>query len=161
MDRPIAGMIRQMVSGEAEAVEAIWAASPGASQWSAGDLLQLSRSGTRIWVAQDAGQIVGAAALRTAGDEAEVLNLGVAPSLRRRGLGRELLAAAISDARHAGAARIFLEVRESNLGAQAFYRNLGFAEIGRRRAYYRDPAEDALVLSVSVLWSQWQTHFGA
>jgi len=150
MDGPITGMIRQMASDEAYAVEAIWAASPGASQWSAHDVLHLSRSGTRIWVAQERGQIVGAAALRSAGDEAEIINLGVYPTSRRRGFGRELLNAAISDARHAGAVRVFLEVRESNHGAQAFYRRLGFDEIGRRRAYYRDPAEDALVLSLSV-----------
>ena len=143
-------MIREMTSGDAEAIESVWSASPGASQWSARDVLHLARNGARIWVAQEEHQIVGAAALRTAGDEAEVLNLGVAPSWRKRGLGRELMIAAIQDANHAGATNLFLDVRESNLGAQAFYKALGFTEAGRRRGYYRDPAEDALVLSLPV-----------
>lgn len=143
-------MIREMMPGDAEAIESVWSASPGASRWSARDVLHLARNGTRIWVSQEEGRIVGAAALRTAGDETEVLNLGVAPSWRNRGLGRELMKAAIRDANHAGATKVFLEVRESNLGAQAFYKALGFTEAGRRRGYYRDPAEDALVLLLPV-----------
>jgi ribosomal-protein-alanine N-acetyltransferase len=57
---------------------------------------------------------------------------------------------ALAEAGHAGASRVFLEVRQSNTDARAFYATLGFLEVGRRRGYYRDPAEDALVLSRSV-----------
>jgi ribosomal-protein-alanine N-acetyltransferase len=147
-------MIRHMTSQDAEAIEAIWAASPEASHWSARGLLQLSQNGTQILVADEGGKVVGAAAVRVAGDEAELLNLGVDPSWRRRGVGRELMTAAFADARHAGATRVFLEVRESNAGARAFYGVLGFFEVGRRRAYYRNPPEDALVLSCPVSESQ-------
>ncbi len=143
-------MIREMGPGDAAAVEAIWAASPGASHWSAPELLQLARNGAKILVADDAGKVVGAVAMRIAGDEAEVLNLGVEPARRRRRVGAELMASAVADALHAGATRVFLEVRESNAAARAFYQVLGFSEMGRRRAYYRDPPEDALVLSCPV-----------
>ena len=140
-------MIREMVRPDAAAIENVLAASSGASQWSAGEILLLAKGGTRIWVAEEAGELVGVSAARTVADEVEILTLGVAPSWRRRGVGRSLMVAALSEAGLAGARQVFLEVRESNLGARAFYAALGFSESGRRRNYYRDPAEDALVLS--------------
>ena len=140
-------MIREMAPADAAAIESVLASSTGASQWSAGDLLHLAKMGTRVWVAEEAGEVVGASATRTVADEVEVLTLGVAPSWRRRGVGRGLMATAMEEAGHAGARQVFLEVRESNRGARAFYAALGFVESGRRRAYYRDPAEDALVLA--------------
>jgi ribosomal-protein-alanine acetyltransferase len=143
----IADMIREMDPADAASIEGVLAASAGASQWSAGDLLHLAKMGTRIWVAEQAGEVMGASATRTVAEEVEVLTLGVAPLWRRRGVGRSLMDAALSEAGQAGARQVFLEVRESNRGARAFYAALGFFESGRRRAYYRDPAEDALVLS--------------
>jgi ribosomal-protein-alanine N-acetyltransferase len=140
-------MIREMVPPDAAAVESVLAASSGASQWSAAEILLLAKSGTRIWVAEEAGELVGVSAARTVADEVEVLTLGVAASWRRRGVGRSLMLAALTEAGQAGAARVFLEVRESNRGARAFYAALGFVETGRRRNYYRGPVEDALVLS--------------
>ena len=147
MERLVADMIREMAPSDAPATEAVLAASSGASQWSAREILQLAQGGTRIWVAEEAGEIVGVSAARTVADEVEVLTLGVAPSWRRKGLARSLMTAALAEAGQAGARQVFLEVRESNQGARAFYATLGFSETGRRRAYYRDPAEDALVLS--------------
>jgi ribosomal-protein-alanine acetyltransferase len=143
----IADMIREMAPADAAPIEAVLAASAGASQWSAEDLLHLAKMGTRIWIAEQAGEVTGASATRTVADEVEVLTLGVSPSWRRRGVGRSLMDAALSEAARAGARQVFLEVRESNRGARAFYAALGFFESGRRKAYYRDPAEDALVLS--------------
>lgn len=143
----IAEMIREMAPADAAAIEVVLAASAGASQWSAEDLIRLARMGTRIWVAEQSGEVMGASATRTVADEVEVLTLGVAPLWRRRGVGRSLMDAALSQAGQAGARQVFLEVRESNRGARAFYAALGFVESGRRRAYYQDPAEDALVLS--------------
>jgi ribosomal-protein-alanine N-acetyltransferase len=140
-------MIREMAPADAAAIEGVLAASAGASQWSAGDLLHLAKMGTRIWVAEQAGEVMGASATRTVAEEVEVLTLGVAPLWRRRGVGRSLMDVALSEAGQAGARQVFLEVRESNRGARAFYAALGFLESGLRRAYYRDPAEDALVLS--------------
>jgi [ribosomal protein S18]-alanine N-acetyltransferase len=79
-------------------------------------------------------------------DEAEVANLGVAPHSRGRRIGAMLLDAALDAARQRGAASVFLEVRDSNAGARALYASRGFAEIGRRRGYYRKPVEDAVVM---------------
>ncbi len=80
-------------------------------------------------------------------DEAEILNLAVHPGHLRRGLGTALVQDVLQDLAGAGAHRVFLEVRASNVGAQAFYRHLGFESRGRRRGYYSHPTEDALILA--------------
>lgn len=79
-------------------------------------------------------------------DEAEVANLAVAPPSRGRRIGATLLDAALDAARARGAVSVFLEVRDSNAGARALYASRGFAQIGRRRGYYRKPVEDAVVM---------------
>ncbi len=78
--------------------------------------------------------------------EAEVLNLAVNPDHRRRGIGRALLKAGLSELRLRGGREVFLEVRESNAAARAMYLELGFRVVGARQRYYRQPVEDALVL---------------
>lgn len=80
--------------------------------------------------------------------EAEIANIAVLPTARRQGIGRSLLEEGIVRMREDGCNRIFLEVRESNLPAQALYRRLGFEEIGRRKKYYQNPREDALLLAI-------------
>ena len=79
-------------------------------------------------------------------DEAEVANLAVAPPSRGRRIGATLLDAALDAARARGAASVFLEVRDSIAGARALYASRGFAQIGRRRGYYRKPVEDAVIM---------------
>lgn len=80
-------------------------------------------------------------------DEMHVMNVAVAPGQRRRGLARWLLAFAMRKAARAGARRALLEVRAGNAEALALYESLGFHRVGVRRGYYRDPLEDALLLS--------------
>jgi ribosomal-protein-alanine N-acetyltransferase len=79
-------------------------------------------------------------------DELHILDLVVAPEVRRRGIARWLLEFALDRAARQGADRAFLEVRRSNKAALELYRSLGFREMGERREYYREPAEDALLL---------------
>jgi ribosomal-protein-alanine N-acetyltransferase len=79
-------------------------------------------------------------------EEAEILNLAVLGTRRRRGTGSRLMEDVIAACKAAGVRKIFLEVRESNEAARNFYSRMGFTEAGRRRQYYRQPAEDALVL---------------
>lgn len=84
------------------------------------------------------GQVAGFALTRSAADEAEVLTVAVRRHLRNRGVGWRLLLAAIGQARLDGAEKLFLEVDETNASAIALYRRLGFVEVARRGAYYRD-----------------------
>jgi ribosomal-protein-alanine N-acetyltransferase len=85
-------------------------------------------------------------------DEMHILNLAVHPEHRRRGIARRLLAEGLAQARTLGAELAWLEVRTSNLAAQALYKSFGFKEVGRRRRYYDDTQEDALLLTLD--WSE-------
>ena len=79
-------------------------------------------------------------------DEGELANLAVAPESRRRGIGSALLDAVTTDALGRGTSQLYLEVRESNVAARDMYVAAGFEQVGRRKQYYRQPVEDALIL---------------
>jgi [ribosomal protein S18]-alanine N-acetyltransferase len=79
------------------------------------------------------------------GMEWELENIVVAPAERRRGLGQQLLEVLISTARSTNSEAVFLEVRESNAAARSLYEKAGFELIGRRKAYYANPPEDAVL----------------
>lgn len=104
-------------------------------------------------VMEDEAGIQGFLVARNAGLEWELENIIVAASARRRGIGKRLLAELTVRATARGAQTVFLEVRESNLAARRLYENANFLESGRRKQYYREPAEDAIsyvLLLVSV-----------
>ncbi|MBI2163766.1 MAG: ribosomal protein S18-alanine N-acetyltransferase [candidate division NC10 bacterium] len=79
-------------------------------------------------------------------DELHINNIAVDPRWRRRGIAGALLEAALDHGRVRGARRAFLEVRVSNLAAQALYRQYGFEAAGVRRGYYDQPTEDAVIM---------------
>jgi ribosomal-protein-alanine N-acetyltransferase len=79
-------------------------------------------------------------------DELHINNLAVDPRWRRRGVAATLLRAALDRGRARQTRRAFLEVRASNLGAQALYEKLGFAPTGIRKRYYTHPIEDAVIM---------------
>lgn len=117
--------------------------------WTSADLSQFPSSIDRGWVMEDQGQIVAWLGARLLAQEAEVLNMAVRPAWRQRGLGRELLAALLTQVDRLGIERVLLEVRQSNLRAQALYRRCGFVVCGQRKGYYRSAGnqrEDALVM---------------
>ncbi len=93
------------------------------------------------------GTVAGYVFGRRAVDEAEILNVAVRPECQRTGVGSALVHSVLRELHQAGARRVFLEVRETNAVAQAFYRGLGFRPVGRRRGYYSHPREDALILA--------------
>jgi ribosomal-protein-alanine N-acetyltransferase len=93
-----------------------------------------------------AGRVAGYVVAWFVMEEGELANLAVAPSERRKGLGRVMLDAMLADAARRGARQIYLEVRESNQAARALYEARKFEEVGRRKRYYRKPEEDALIL---------------
>jgi [ribosomal protein S18]-alanine N-acetyltransferase len=100
---------------------------------------------TIVLVASVAGEVQGAALGLLQVDDGHVIDLAVAPRMRRRGVGRRLLSALTAELRSRGARGITLEVRAGNLGALALYRGAGFVVEGRRLRYYPD-GEDALLL---------------
>ena len=92
------------------------------------------------------GPVVGYVVAWFAAGDGEIANVAVAPSARGRRIGGMLLDAAIAAAAYHGAEALYLDVRESNARARALYGSRRFVEVGRRRRYYRRPAEDAIVL---------------
>jgi ribosomal-protein-alanine N-acetyltransferase len=118
--------------------------------WSAGDFAQCLESGVPFLVAEQQGTIAGYVVAHGAADEGEILNLGVAPAHRRRGVGRALVERVLALLAGRGARAVFLEVRESNAVARRLYQSLGFAEVARRARYYRRPVEDAVVLRAAI-----------
>lgn len=91
--------------------------------------------------------IVGYGGFWCSAREAHISTIAVHPRLRRKGIGQLILMAMIEKARSTGADHISLEVRASNLVAQSLYRKYGFQVMGRRRRYYSDSNEDAVVMA--------------
>ena len=86
-------------------------------------------------------------------DEMHLLNITVAPAWQGRGLAIAMLDRLLAHCRRVGMTQLWLEVRVSNERARDVYRRYGFAEVGRRRAYYpvqEGPREDAILMSLSV-----------
>jgi ribosomal-protein-alanine N-acetyltransferase len=109
---------------------------------------EISNSAAYYLVARIGGRVVGYAGAWLVVDEAHITTLGVHPDFRRRGIGERLLVAILTEARGRGVRRASLEVRESNRAATGLYEKYGFHPIARRKAYYRDTGEDAVVMGV-------------
>ncbi len=97
-------------------------------------------------VAKIDGKIVGYSGFRHVLDEGHITTLAVHPKYRKKGIGTQIIAKLIEDAKAKNLKKLFLEVRQSNLPAQKIYKSLGFKVIDRRREYYQHPLEDALVM---------------
>lgn len=106
----------------------------------------LRRSDATLLVADTNATVAGYAVSWAVLDQGELGNIAVAPEYRRRGIARVLIEAVIDDMKDRGVRELFLEVRVSNVPAQTLYDQYGFEVIGRRRNYYENPVEDALVM---------------
>jgi ribosomal-protein-alanine N-acetyltransferase len=144
-------IVRRFAQSDLAAILAVQSKCPEASQWREEDYSKLAIDplGTLL-VAEVSGRLAGFAAFHRAFDEAEVLNLAVDPVHRRKGIARALLTAGIEILRAHEVERIFLEVRASNQAAIDFYSASGFRLQRKRRDYYNNPAEDALVLELNL-----------
>ncbi|SDL18868.1 ribosomal-protein-alanine N-acetyltransferase [Maridesulfovibrio ferrireducens] len=96
------------------------------------------------------GILVGYLAYSMVLDEMEVLNLGVHPDFRKRGIGRELMLALLEQCRKTDVVKGLLDVKESNIPAISLYESLGFKQVGVRKKYYPDTHEDALLYDLEL-----------
>ena len=138
-------LIRPAQRRDAEQLVAIERESFSHPHWKAPEFFKYS-----VIVAEVEGRIAGFLVSRQnyAGDaaslpEREILNLAVLPQFRRLGIGSALLSQELRNT-----ADFFLDVRESNLAAQALYRRFGFVEVSRRAGYYQFPVETAIVMKM-------------
>jgi ribosomal-protein-alanine acetyltransferase len=122
--------------------------SPSAAHWSVDSYRQIFDRGIAVrivLVMDDEGSIQGFLIARITSEECELENIVVASRSQRRGHGSKLMQEFIAVARAQGATRVRLEVRESNVAARSLYENNGFTSSGRRKSYFTDPAEDAVL----------------
>jgi ribosomal-protein-alanine N-acetyltransferase len=101
----------------------------------------------RYLAAEDgSGGLLGWAGVLIAGNQAEILTIGVVPTARRRGIGTKLLDALVDQARQRRVRELFLEVRVDNDAARLLYERNGFVVLGIRRGYYDNGRVDAVVM---------------
>ena len=106
---------------------------------------------SRCWVAEADGRIIGMIVVWLIVAEAHVATLATHPDFRRQGIAKKLLSHALQYLSSEGAQSSFLEVRASNTAAQEMYRKFGYKESGRRRHYYKDNDEDAILMNLDSL----------
>ncbi len=115
--------------------------------WSENSVAEELDNPLSLWlVATEDGEVLGYVGSQAVLDAADIMNVAVAPEHRRRGIARLLLLQLEEEMRQRDVTSLTLEVRASNLTAQALYEGLGYHEVGRRPNYYRKPREDALIL---------------
>ena len=121
-----------------------------AEPWSARALELLLGNAAVGAVAICEGRIAAYGGMLIAPDEGQITNIAVHPDFRRCGLGRAILLSLQKEATARGLLQIALEVRASNEAAIALYRSEHYYVAGRRRNFYRNPTEDALVMLCDV-----------
>jgi len=147
-------VIRAFHNEDAWCVAEILSQARGAASWSEEALRQtVAMSGVSAYVSERDRTILGMVIGRRVLDEAEILNLAVRHDARRQGEGRALVKRLLEEFARQGVSRVFLEVRESNTGAIAFYRGLRFEAVGTREDYYQAPEEPATVMELDLLKS--------
>ena len=115
--------------------------------WSTNSIASELDNKLAFWlVAMEENQVAGYIGSQTVMDETDMMNVAVHPDYRRKGIAEALINDLVENLKKMGSHCLTLEVRASNVPAITLYEKLGFTEIGRRKNYYRNPREDALIL---------------
>ena len=115
--------------------------------WSEKSIASELNNELAFWLTAIEGDLVaGYIGSQTVIDETDMMNVAVHPDFRRKGIAEALVNALVEAMKSRGSRCLTLEVRASNEPAIMLYEKLGFSQIGRRKNYYRNPREDALIL---------------
>ncbi len=140
---------REMTVSDVERVQTVEALAYS-FPWTRGNFVDSLAAGYLAEVLESDGELVAYFVAMPGVEELHLLNISVAPAHQGQGYGGFLLDAVQAHGQRLGLAQLLLEVRQSNLRAQALYARRGFVQVGQRRAYY--PAatgrEDAIVMSL-------------
>lgn len=138
--------VRLATPADIPALLALERNEPAAAHWTEANYRRLFSEATKhVTIVIEEDYVRGFLVARDLGPEWEIENVVVARSTRRRGLGTRLVRELLHHAQTQGAQAVFLEVREFNQAGRGLYSKLGFIEIGRRKSYYENPQEDALL----------------
>ncbi len=118
-----------------------------AAHWTAEQYEDLVDRGI-VLLSEQAGELCGFVCAHAVAGEWEIENVVVADRLLRQGIASELVRALIERARSEAASAVLLEVRESNMPGRGLYEKSGFREVGRRKRYYQDPVDDAILYAL-------------
>ena len=115
--------------------------------WSENSVASELNNPLSLWlIAEEDGALCGYVGSQTVLDETDMMNIAVRPDCRRKGIAAALISELVGQLKERGSHILRLEVRESNAPAIALYESLGFAQLGLRKNYYRNPKENALIL---------------
>jgi ribosomal-protein-alanine N-acetyltransferase len=130
---------------EAAAIERECFSAP----WSRAMLAEELKNESAAYLAAEAegGRLLGYAGLHVVLDEGYITNIAVRTDARRRGIASALLGVLIRFSEAHRLSFLTLEVRESNVAAIALYARHGFESVGKRKNYYEDPREDAVLMT--------------
>jgi ribosomal-protein-alanine N-acetyltransferase len=136
--------IRPATDQDVSAIVAIEQQELSASHWKVDKYQSRLKDGCLL-VAEREKRVCGFICAHAVLSDWDIENLVVAAAFRRRGIADQLLRALMEEPRNGPGTAWLLEVRESNEAARALYEKHGFLEVGRRRGYYREPSEDAVL----------------
>jgi ribosomal-protein-alanine acetyltransferase len=139
--------IREAQAADLDAIVEIERRNPFAAHWNEDEYLRLFRDSQvrRLALIAVVDGVAGFVIAREVAGEWELENIAVSPRLQRGGVGSALLRELCDRVLSAGGAKLLLEVRESNVAARKLYEGQGFNLTGRRKNYYSNPEEDALL----------------
>jgi ribosomal-protein-alanine acetyltransferase len=140
-------IIRAAAASDVASIHAIERQSATASHWTSAQYEKLLKNGV-VLVAEHTEDLRGFICVNPIAGEWEIENLVVAPEFQRRGIAEALVRELIHRVRSQAAKAILLEVRESNEPARRLYEKLAFRQLGRRRGYYANPPEDAVLYAL-------------
>ena len=122
------------------------------SAWTAAQWMSARESTTNtLWLTLRGAEAVAFLLESTVLDELEVLDMGVSGAHRRQGLAAQLLLEVLDSARTRDVRSVHLEVRVGNEPARRLYESVGMRQSGLRRAYYRNPVEDAVLMHLDLV----------
>jgi [ribosomal protein S18]-alanine N-acetyltransferase len=142
--------IRTATESDISAILRIERAAPTAAHWTEAQYRARIAEGL-VWIAIDDIGPAAFLAARSILKQCELENVVVDAACRRRGVAKLLLSALLARAVQIGCEEILLEVRSSNKAARRLYSSSGFTEVGTRKAYYRDPQEDAILYRIPLV----------
>jgi ribosomal-protein-alanine N-acetyltransferase len=144
--------LREAGRDDLPAIVVLAASCKGAPAWNETMWAQVLRDAARVtFLAEQDGVMLGLVVANYIVVGSEIESIAVRSEARGLGLGRQLCERAMAWAREQGAEDMQLEVRASNAAALRLYAALGFVEHGRRNAYYREPVEDAILMTTALL----------